>query len=160
MDKPSMFEQSRSLIAGAKIIINCDGVCDNGNIMIPTSPVIILCAIAIEICLKLLIINETGKEVQQVHDLKSLFERIPKDLSSRVVEHFLEKNKEETLETLTENIAIHKNIFVDWRYAYEKFNLECSPSFLYSFAFCLNAYIEDNYKFERNQNGWLKVGNI
>ncbi len=29
MDKPSMFEQSRSLIAGSKIIIDSDGIKDN-----------------------------------------------------------------------------------------------------------------------------------
>lgn len=157
MDKPSMFEQSRSLIAGAKIIIDSKGINDNGITKKPTTPVILSCAFAIEVCLKLLLLQETSQEAHG-HDLNSLFSKLPSTLLDNIIDDFLSQNPSETRESFEINLANHKRIFVDWRYAFEsKDPLECSPTFLYSLAFCLNKHVETNYEFERNDNGWLKV---
>ncbi len=74
MDKPSMFEQSRSLVAGAKIIIDSEGINDDGEIKKPTTPVILSCAFAIEFLLKLLILQETGNSANG-HNLDALYNR-------------------------------------------------------------------------------------
>jgi hypothetical protein len=157
MDKPSMFEQSRSLIAGAKIIIDSEGINDNGVTKKPTTPVILLCAFAIEVCLKLLLLQETN-QVAHGHNLENLFKKLPLALFNNIADNFLSQNQNETRESFLINLANHKKIFINWRYAFERNDpIECSPSFLYSLAFCLNKYIETNYVFERHDNGWLKV---
>ncbi len=159
MDKSSMFEQSRSLIAGAKIIMDSEGIDDNGVAKKPTTPVILVCAFAIEICLKLLLLQETGAEVKS-HDWEELFKKLPPEVSKSVVADFLSQNRGETEDSLNTELVNHKKIFVGWRYAFEsKDPLECKPCFLYSLAFCLNTFIEKNYDFERNDNGWLTVTN-
>jgi hypothetical protein len=159
MDKSSMFEQSRSLIAGAKIIIDSEGINDDGLKRKPTTPVILSCAFAIEVCLKLLLVEEAGEE-SQGHNLKILFEKLPSELLNRIFDHFLTQNLGETKDSLNTNLENHKKIFVNWRYAFESIDpLECSPSFLYSLAFSLNTFIQNNYEFERNNNGWLSVTN-
>ncbi len=71
MDKSSMFEQSRSLIAGAKIIIDSEGISDGGVTRKPTTPVILNSAFAIEICLKLLLLQETQIK-EHGHNLHAL----------------------------------------------------------------------------------------
>ncbi len=154
-----MFEQSHSLIAGAKIIIDSDGINDNGVRRKPSTPVILSCAFAIEVCLKLLLIQET-EDAGHGHNLEVLFEKLPKELLNRIVDQFLAQNPDENRDSLNTNLSNHKNIFVNWRYAFENTNLlECSPNFLYSLAYSLNTFIEENYDFERNDNGWLTVEN-
>jgi len=157
MDKPSMFEQSRSLIAGAKIIIDSDGINDNGVRRKPSTPVILSCAFAIEVSLKLLLLQET-EDAGHGHNLEDLFNKLPEELLNRIVDQFIAQNPDENRDSLNTNLSNHKKIFVNWRYAFENTNpQECSPSFLYSLAYSLNTFIEENYDFERNGNGWLSV---
>ena len=52
---PDMFKAARSLVAGAKIILDSDGIRDGGKERMPTLPVIVCCALAIEIGLKALL---------------------------------------------------------------------------------------------------------
>ena len=156
MDKASMFEQARSLIAGAKIIMDHDGIIDNDLIRKPTTPVILCCAFAIEVCLKLLLLDE-GSQVANNHNLEELFKKLSPEKRDLLVEIYLSQNQDVTREELIKNINDHKNVFVTWRYAYEKEVVFCSPSFLYSLAYCLISFIENNYEFERNDNGWLKA---
>ena len=156
MDLPSMFEQARSLVAGAKIIINSEGILDGGGVYYPTTPVIVSCALAIEIGLKLIIQAQVGKRPKD-HDLESLFNQLPGDIREAFIAHYLSQNPDETEVSLLKKISQHKGIFVDWRYAYESSKiLECSPSFLYQLAYALSTYTEQSYKFKRNDNGWLK----
>lgn len=155
-DMPSMFEQSRSLIAGAKIIIDSEGINDSGETKWPTTPVILSCSFAIEICVKILLISETNKAVVG-HNIHDLFQKIGVATKESVMSYFLTQNPDCKEGDLLRQLGEHESIFVDWRYAYEsQSDIYCSPSFLFALAYCLNTYIESNFKFERNQNGWLK----
>ncbi|MDP4536687.1 hypothetical protein Q3O60_10840 [Alkalimonas collagenimarina] len=155
-DIPSMFEQSRSLISGAKIIIDSEGINDSGETKWPTTPVILSCSLAIEICIKILLINETRKAVVG-HNIHDLFQKIGMATKESVTSHFLTQNPAYRESELLHQLSEHESIFVNWRYAYEsQSDISCSPSFLFAFAYCLNTYIESKFKFERNQNGWLK----
>lgn len=155
-DIPSMFEQSRSLISGAKIIIDSEGINDSGEIKWPATPVILSCSFAIEICIKILLISETKRAVVG-HNIDDLFQKIGVTTKKSITSHFLTQNQAYNESELLHQLSEHKIIFVNWRYAYEsQSDISCSPSFLFAFAYCLNTYIESNFKFERNQNGWLK----
>lgn len=155
MDLPSMFEQARSLVAGAKIIIDSEGINDNAQVRHPTTPVIVSCALSTEVGLKLIIAAESEKKAKG-HDLESLFNQLSKQTAKEIVAHYLNLNHEETEESLKEKIERHKRIFIDWRYAYEsESSIECSPTFLYQWAYALNTFIEQKFEFERNGNGWL-----
>lgn len=150
-----MFEQARSLAAGAKIIISSEGINENGVSKMPTTPVVLSCAFSIEVSLKLLILQETGS-VAKGHHIDSLYNELPDDIRDKLIAHYLSENPGETEKSLNENIVKHRNIFVDWRYAFESSDpLECSPDFLYSFAYSLSTFVEQNYEFEKNGNGWL-----
>jgi len=95
------------------------------------------------------------------HDIWVLFNKLDEETKCRVMEHYLSQQKEESKDTLLEKIEEHKSAFVDWRYPYEDSQcLKCSPAFLYSFAYGLNTFIEQNYHFERNDNGWLKADGV
>lgn len=157
MDKPSMFEQARSLAAGAKIIIDSDGVQDGGRILKPSSPVILCCSLSIEISLKLLIAQEGGA-AQTGHRLDVLYGALP-DSTKKAFELHAEKEHDRYfVDSIESQLQCHSDVFVAWRYAYEKCGeIECSPSFLYSLAFSLSTFIEHNYEFERNDNAWLTV---
>lgn len=156
VDVPSMFEQSRSLISGAKIIIDSKGINDSGETKWPTTPVILSCSLAIELCIKILLTNQSGKIVVG-HNIKNLFNKVEGETRESVVAHFLTQNPSYKESELLCLLSEHESIFIDWRYAYEcKSDKSCSPSFLFAFAYCLNTYIESSFEFERNQNGWLK----
>lgn len=155
VDLPSMFEQSRSLIAGAKIIIDSDGITDDGSLKKPTTPVILCCSLSIEICLKLLIMQEKGKSIKN-HDLVKLYALLPSTHSSGILAKCILNDVVQNVDELLALIESHKNIFVNWRYAFEQNSeLECSPTFLYGLAYSLSIYIEEQYSFARNNNGWL-----
>lgn len=150
-----MFEQARSLAAGAKIIVDSDGVRDGERVLKPSSPVILSCALSIEISLKLLAFHETGTAAKG-HRLDAIFNGLPQQVRQRIELHVEAELGEEFVSGLTTELQKHSDIFVAWRYAYESGSgLECSPSFLYSFAHCLSIFVEKNYLFERNDNGWL-----
>jgi len=157
MDKPSMFEQARSLAAGAKIIIDSDGIKDGTRTLKPSSPVVLCCSLSIEISLKLLIAQEK-EEAKTGHHLDILYGALP-ELTRNAFELHAEKvHGREFVDSLESELREHAAIFVSWRYAYEQGGeLKCSPSFLYSLAFALNTFIEDTYQFERNDNAWLVV---
>lgn len=152
-----MFEQARSLAVGAKIIMEGDGIQDGDRILKPSSPVILCCALSIEISLKLLIAQE-GEAAQAGHCLDVLYRALPEPVKTAFKLHAEKDHGQEFVGALESQIQAHADVFVSWRYAYEKGGeLECSPSFLYSLAFSLNTFIEDNYQFERNNNAWMVV---
>lgn len=157
MDKPSMFEQARSLATGAKIILDSDGIQDGSRNLKPSSPVILCSALSIEISLKLLIAQE-GPVAQTGHCLDVLYGALP-ELTKNAFELYARNDHgQEFVNSIESQLQAHGNIFVSWRYAYERGNeLVCSPSFLYSLAFSLSTFIEHNYKFERNDNAWMVV---
>lgn len=152
-----MFEQARSLAAGAKIIIDSDGIKDGARTLKPSSPVVLCCSLSIEISLKLLIAQE-GEAAQTGHRLDVLYGALPK-LTKDAFELYAEKvHGREFVDSFPSELREHADVFVSWRYAYEQGGeLKCSPSFLYSLAFVLNTFIEDTYLFERNDNAWLVV---
>jgi len=76
-----MFEAARSFIGGAKIIIDGDGIEENGVKKHPTLPVIVCSVIAVEIALKALLrLNGLPRPTGDGHDLKQLFEAHPDGL--------------------------------------------------------------------------------
>ena len=157
MDKPSMFEQARSLAAGAKIIIDSDGITDGDRTRKPSSPVILCCSLSIEISLKLLIAQE-GEAAQTGHRLDVLYGALPKLTRNAFEQHAGKAHGHEFVDCLESELREHADVFVSWRYAYEQGGeLACSPSFLYSLAFALSTFIGDTYQFERNDNAWLVV---
>lgn len=74
----AMYQASRSLIGGAKIIIDSEGIHDRGMAKIPTLPVIICCALAIEIGIKAFLVLEAKPFPTEGsgHSLKALFEAL------------------------------------------------------------------------------------
>lgn len=152
-----MFEQARSLVAGAKIIIDSDGINDGGRAFKPSSPVILCCSLSIEISLKLLISQE-GRAAQTGHSLDVLYGELPEPTRKAFKLHAEKAHGQEFADSLESELQKHADVFVWWRYAYEQGGeLKCSPSFLYTLAFALSTFIEESYHFERNDNAWLVV---
>jgi hypothetical protein len=140
-----MFEASRALIAGAKIIIASDGIRDRGAAKQPTLPVTVCCVLAIEIGLKALLTLEGTRFPREGggHSLKALFEA----LSLRAQQELLSlqvgstgRNPAEAKQQLDREALT----FVNWRYAYEHEYLSTSPAFLHDFAVALSEYLKSS----------------
>lgn len=89
---------------------------------------IILTAFAIESLLKALhTYSNPNKEYPSVHNLKDLFDSIPPTTKQAVSDAFFEfNNKKKNLDAF---LSEHANIFVDWRYIWEKNSTEaCSAN--------------------------------
>lgn len=131
-----MFEASRSLIAGATIIINSDGILNQGEVETPTLPVIVCCALAIEIGIKALLVLEGVKSFPSNahgHSLKALFEALPLHMQQEILTfqvQYTGLSPDEAKEKLDEE----DTTFIDWRYAYEHVRLHTSPAFLHDFG--------------------------
>ena len=137
-----MYQASRSLIAGAKIIIDSDGIHDRGEVRTPTLPVTVCCALAIEIALKALLTLEGTQFPREGggHSLKALFEA----LAFSTQEELLALQTKFTGRTIADARAQleHEALtFVKWRYAYEHEHLSTSPAFLHDFAVALSEHL-------------------
>jgi hypothetical protein len=137
-----MHQASRSLIAGAKIIIDSDGIRDRGAVRMPTLPVTVCCALAIEIALKALLKLEGAPFPRESggHSLKALFEA----LASSTQEELLALQTNFTGRT-TDDARAQLNLedltFVKWRYAYEHEHLSTDAAFLHDFAVALSEHL-------------------
>jgi hypothetical protein len=151
-----MFEAARSFIGGAKIIITSEGIEEDGVVKLPTLPVVVCSAIAIEIQFKALL---QAADIQRPrgdgHDLCSLFEALPPELQSTLLSYQVPftETPPDRAKTL---LSSHRNAFKDWRYPYETAELNTSPAFLLSFALALSEYMKATFVLERSDNGWLK----
>jgi hypothetical protein len=151
-----MFEAARSFIGGAKIIITSEGIEEDGVVKIPTLPVVVCSAIAVEIQFKALL-QATGipRPRGDGHDLCSLFDALPPELQSTVLSYQVPftETPPDRAKTL---LSSHRNVFKNWRYPYETAELDTSPAFLLSFALALSEYMKNTFVLERSDNGWLK----
>ena len=155
-----MFEAARSYIAGAKIIIASDGIEEDGAIKQPTLPVIVCCAIAIEILLKAILnINEIPRPKGDGHDLNQLFLSLPIDKQCELLE-YQSKFTEKTVDQAKIAIFKARNVFKTWRYAYEHETLEIGPDFLLHFSLALSEYIKSKSELNRSENGWKIISGI
>ena len=152
-----MFEAARSFIGGAKIIIVSEGIEENGLIRTPTLPVIICAAIAVEIELKAILkLQGISRPKGDGHDLDVLFCSLPAEHQRGLLEFQLTytgMSPDAARVALTEV----RNVFKEWRYAYEHSTLATAPGFLYHFALALSEYIKVNASIERSENGWRHV---
>lgn len=149
-----MFEAARSFIGGAKIIIESEGIQDEGIVRIPTLPVIVCSAIAIEIGIKTIFqLNSLAYPKGDRHDLKLLFEYLPEALQLELL-LFQICYTGVSAESAKKIIIEQKDTFKTWRYPYEKPLLKSDPAFLYHFSLALSDYIKSKTKIERSANGW------
>lgn len=150
-----MFEAARSFIGGAKIIIDGDGIEENGVIKHPTLPVIVCSVIAVEIAIKALLkLNGLPRPSGDGHDLKLLFEALPASLQIELLA-FQVAYTDIPAPLARQMIYEEKDVFKTWRYAYEKSTLATAPSFLFGLALALSEYIRSTTPIERSDNGWL-----
>lgn len=136
------YQASRSLIAGAKIILDSDGIRDRDAVKTPTLPVTVCCALAIEITLKAFLTLEGTQFPRDGsgHSLKALFEALSLSTQDEVLalqstitgRNAADARRQLDHETLT---------FVKWRYAYEHECLSTSPAFLHDFAVALSEHL-------------------
>ena len=150
-----MFEAARSFIGGAKIIIDSNGIEENGVKKHPTLPVIVCSAIAVEIALKALLkLNGLPRPKGDGHDLKQLFEALPAPLQIELLE-FQVTYTDFPASRARQMLYEEKDVFKTWRYAYEKSSLATAPAFLFGLALALSEYIKSKTPIERSENGWL-----
>jgi len=150
-----MFEAARSFIGGAKIIIDGDGIEENGVKKHPTLPVIVCSAIAVEIALKALLkLSGIPRPKGDGHDLKLLFEALPTSLQIELLE-FQVAYTDFSAPLARQMLYEEKDVFKTWRYAYEKSTLATAPAFLFGLALALSEYIKSTTPIERSENGWL-----
>lgn len=138
-----MFEASRSLVAGAKIIIGSEGIGDRGRVSHPTLPVIVCCALAIEIGLKTLLTVEGHAFPKKGggHSLKALLDAV----SAQTQRELLRFQKQFTGHTPSDarrKLYREDMTFVAWRYAYEHSRLSTRPAFLHDFAVALSQFLQ------------------
>jgi hypothetical protein len=149
-----MFEAVRSFLAGAKIIIASDGIEENEVARVPTLPVIVCSAIAVEIALKAILkLRGISRPRGDGHDLHQLFSMLDKEEQNAIL------NFQQDYTGLPANqarlaLTSAKDVFKTWRYAYEQATLETTPEFIFHFGLALSEYIQLNAVIERSSNGW------
>jgi len=154
-----MYEAARSFVAGAKIIMVSDGIQEDQAVKLPTLPVILCSAIAIEISLKAILkMNGSSRPKGDGHDLNQLFSALPVEKQLEILEYqsaYTEIPATEVRQTILEI----KDVFKTWRYAYEHASIQIKPDFLFHLALAFVEYIEVNSNIERSSNGWklLKI---
>lgn len=155
-----MFESARSFIAGAKIIIESDGIQENDVARHPTLPVIVCSAIAIEVELKALLkLSNSPRPSGDGHDLKLLFEALLPEVQLEILQ-FQFTYTGIPNECAKRKLDEEKDVFKTWRYAYEKSIMETAPAFLFDFALALSDYIKSKAQIERSDNGWLSSSDV
>lgn len=94
-------------------------------------PSIILLSLMIEQTLKLLILQETGKEYR-IHELKKLLEKLPVEFCNKIKQEvMIDLNID--LQSFNEKLSENSNVFIDWRYFYETHPNTANSGFLHSF---------------------------
>lgn len=143
-DPNEMFKASRSLLSGAKIIIVSEGIHDRGQTRIPTLPVIVCCALAIEIGIKALLTLEMKRFPSKGggHSLKALFETLPALTQQSLLSFQYQFTKLSPLQAKAK-LKEEDTTFVTWRYAYEHARLSTSPSFLYEFGVAVSEFLRE-----------------
>lgn len=141
-DPKDMFEASRSLISGAKIIMDSEGIHDRGLTRIPLLPVTVCCALAVEIGIKALLILE-GKQFPREgygHSLKALFEALPAPMQQNILSFQVQFTGFSSPDA-KEKLEGEDMTFVKWRYAYEHAFLTTSPAFLHDFGVAVSEML-------------------
>ena len=108
-------------------------------------PSIVLRALATELALKALYMQETGKEQKHIHDLLCLFNKLPGPLRASVEQRFerirgekiASRNYSGETDPLPQVLTNHRNDFEVWRYLHEKLGTGASTRPL-----VLNSVIE------------------
>lgn len=135
-----MFEAARSLVAGAKIILDSNGIRVHGYEQKPTLPVIVCCALAIEIGLKtLLTLVWKGFPRKNGHSLITLFAALPESTQAELLS-FQQRFTGRTAVDAKRQLFLEDMTFVKWRYAYENEYLATSPAFLHDFGVALSEF--------------------
>lgn len=106
------------------------------------TPFIVNCAFACEIFLKFLL-SFYKIDFKREHDLKKLFDLLPKDVQNKVNER--QREKFGTLQTWYGGDILQtiSNAFIEWRYKYEKRQLHNETSFLFLFTSILKQICEE-----------------
>lgn len=97
------------------------------------TPVIVNCAFACEIFLKLLL-EKHNVEYKKCHGLKELFELLPDEIKKNINNYLLQSYGSLKDVNGFDLLEMYSNAFIEWRYSYEKFNMQIEPEFL--FVFC------------------------
>lgn len=92
----------------------------------------LLYALSSEISLKTLAKRE-GIRIEKQHDLKNLFDLLPEETKNRIKESV--EGYDENFDTLLE---ANKKTFIEWRYFYEKDNLNVDLDFVRKFSLAAN----------------------
>ena len=106
------------------------------------TPVIVNCAFACEIFLKLLLALQ-NTEYKKCHGLKELFDRLSKGTKEKINNYLLQNYG--TLKDVNgfELLQMYSNAFTEWRYSYEYYNLQIDQTFLFVFCEILKKECED-----------------
>ena len=115
-----MFDAARSLIAGAKIIFDSDGIRHRGQEQKPALPIIVCCALAIEIGIKALlaIVGRSYPREGRGHSLLALFEALPQQIQAEFMT-FQERFTNCTGDEAKAKLLQENHSFVNWRSAYD-----------------------------------------
>lgn len=106
------------------------------------TPVIVNCAFACEIFLKLLLALQ-NTEYKKCHGLKDLFDLLSKETKEKINSCLLQNYG--TLKDVNgfELLQMYSNAFTEWRYSYEYYNLQIDQTFLFVFCEILKKECED-----------------
>lgn len=147
-----MFEASRSLIMGAKIVMDSEGIRDQGVTKMPTLPVIVCCALAIEIGIKAFLTLEDKPFPREGkgHSLKALFDSLPTSIQQDMLSfqvQFTGISQSDAKARLEDEDMT----FVKWRYAYEHAFLSTRPAFLHDFAVAVSEMLRSRLEIPPNE---------
>jgi hypothetical protein len=82
-------------------------------------------ALAVELALKARLIN-ANMEPPREHDHLKLFDRLPSEVREQAEREYQSRRHPAMRKTLAEALTFSANVFVDWRYAYERPSNEAS----------------------------------
>lgn len=118
--------------------------------LIRTYPFVVNMAFSCEVYLKLLLIdndfNFEKLKNRELHDLSKLYENNEKILKEKLCSEFkIKYGNNATLEFIENEIAKISNVFIDWRYIYEKRDLKSEVNYGFLIAFCsfLDRYAQN-----------------
>lgn len=110
------------------------------------TPVIVNCAFACEIFLKLLLALQ-NTEYKKCHGLKELFDLLPKEIKEKINCYLLQNYGTLKDDNGFELLQMYSKAFTEWRYSYEYYNLQIDQTFL--FVFCKILSMECKEKLRR-----------
>lgn len=106
------------------------------------TPVIVNCAFACEIFLKLLLEFNNVKYKKQ-HGLKELFDLFPEELREKINRYLIQNYGTLKDGNGFELLQLYSNAFTEWRYSYEYYNLQIDQTFLFVFCEILKKESEE-----------------